>query len=79
MPSACFDANSNDCKNANLLTHLKHAEGMYVMTQFAFTYCAPFPPVIISHWENKKIALCGGEPRERFAMLGFIVFYAIGD
>ena len=26
-PLACFDANSNDCKNANLLTHLKHAEG----------------------------------------------------
>ena len=29
----------------------------YVMIQFAITYCASFPPVIISHWENIKKSL----------------------
>lgn len=27
------------------------------MMQFAITYCASFPPVIISHWENIKKSL----------------------
>ena len=37
----------------------------YVMMQFAITYCASFPPVI-PHWENKKIALCGGDRESEF-------------
>ena len=50
----------------------------YVMMQFS-SIVIGFTSGNFPLGEYKKIALCGGEPRERFAMLGFIVFYAIGD